>query len=189
MRAFYADHDGLEELKALQVDADRLAAQLLDQEMQMAEQMEATLDLYDTNLNDLRLGKLAEHQTFFRAMEQVEGKYFEAVQRLGEDLLKQASEDGANTEDLGDELASLLQERDSLLGAISGSHDAHVSVIIAREDALTAKENQRSKDALSSARAHEKTRNRERVQEIRQMQTRHHAIIREALDEVKDDDE
>ena len=73
------------------------------------------------------------------------------------------------------------------MGAVTGSHDIHISAIIAREDEMTSRENARCKAAITGARNKERNRNRDRIHEIKQMLVSHKAVIQEALDEARED--
>jgi hypothetical protein len=65
-----------------------------------------------------------------------------------------------------EELLTLAQDKEALLGAITSAHESHMTKIYKKEAEMKAKEDARCKGAVAAAREKEFSRNRERLAEI-----------------------
>lgn len=124
------------------------------------------LDMFDSALAELRVTKLALQETFFRAVEAAEGVFTEALSKAGEALLLAVAEKRVAVTDMDEDLGLLAQDKDSLVSALLGAHEARVARILKREGDLKAREERRCSSAVASAHAAETQRNRSRVAEI-----------------------
>lgn len=164
-----------------------LGQELTKLEMACVEQSLALIDQFETHFGELRSNMLDIHQTFFRAIEEYENDYYDAVLQLAEDLMKKLADD--ILPDISEELNSVLQDREGLNNSIGGSHDAHISRILAIEDDARDKENTRFTATLEGLQETEKTRNRERVIEIQSILDRNlKAMLDEFVDEYGEDE-
>jgi len=122
------------------------------------------LDLFDSSLGELRVSKLAMHETFFRGVEGANVAFSDAVAKAAAALADAA---GAGAPDLDEELAALLADREALGGACMGASEARVARVLRKEAELKAREERRVAGAVGGARAHEHARNRRRVEQAK----------------------
>lgn len=85
--------------------------------------------------------------------------------------------------DVGDDLAALLEDRDTMMGAVGSSHDIHVSKLLAAEDACRTTENRRAAKTIASLKETEQKRTRDRMVEIAVMCERNEKAIQALLEE------
>jgi hypothetical protein len=69
--------------------------------------------------------------------------------------------------DADEDLASLLGDKEALLGSLAQSHEGRVAKILRREGELKAREERRCGGAVTAARRAELARNRQRIEEIK----------------------
>eukprot|EP00500_Bicosoecida_sp_ms1_P011504 CAMPEP_0203819972 /NCGR_PEP_ID=MMETSP0115-20131106/38108_1 /ASSEMBLY_ACC=CAM_ASM_000227 /TAXON_ID=33651 /ORGANISM="Bicosoecid sp, Strain ms1" /LENGTH=530 /DNA_ID=CAMNT_0050728969 /DNA_START=179 /DNA_END=1771 /DNA_ORIENTATION=+ len=188
-RALHARGDvEMSDLEQLKKANSALGAELTELEMHCVEQCLAIIDTFETHFGELKSNMLDIHQTFFRAVEEYENEYFDALLTLSEDLQKKLA-DGIMP-DISEELNSLLQDREGLNNSMGQSHDGHISRILAFEDEARDKENARFKTTFESLQESEKERNRERVLEIAAIMERNlKAMHDEFVDEYGEEDE
>lgn len=178
----------LKELEPLKKANTELCEALLALEMETVEQVEELIDTFETHAGDLRNNMLDIHNTFFRGVEEFENDYFEALGNLVEDLMKKLADEVLG--DISVELSTVLQDRDSTNNSVGVSHDAHVSKLLGREDEMRDKENGRFSSTMDDLKGSEKTRNRDRVQEITAIRERHvKAMHEEFAEEIADEEE
>lgn len=139
------------------------------------------LDLFDSSLGELRASKLAMHEVFFRGVEAANTAFSEVLVREALALV----EAPAQQKDVDEELASLLADRESLLGALLGANEARVARVLKREAELRAREERRCVHAVTSARVDEHARNRRRIQEVKEISAANLQRIESALEGVE----
>lgn len=67
--------------------------------------LQEMFELFETSLNELRIAKLAVHQTFFRAMESFESKSHDSMLVVTEAIMKQVAEDPTSFDHLTDDVS------------------------------------------------------------------------------------
>lgn len=139
---------------------------LLRREVAAHEAVEAMLDVLESAVLELRGVKLAQHDVFFRALEAAVALFTDGLAKTAEALMLDADADRLPSE-LDEELSSLLNDREAMLGVLAASADARVARILRREAELRAREDARCTGAVKAARAGELARNRARVVEIK----------------------
>lgn len=66
--------------------------------------LQELFDMFESNLNELRLAKLLVHQFFFRGMESFEAKCNDSLLGAAERILRQAVEDPSSFEHLSEDM-------------------------------------------------------------------------------------
>lgn len=175
----------------LSADAAAMGDGLLRREVAAHEAVEAMLDVLESAVLELRGVKLAQHDVFFRALEAAVALFTDGLGKTAEALMLDADADRLPAE-LDEELSSLLNDREAMLGVLAASSDARIARILRRESELRAREDARCTGAVRAARAAELARNRARVVEIRAVVEAAKARIAEdiaAAAEEEDEDE
>jgi len=151
--------------KSLKDELEDLYEKLMDLEMQQVQQFEDFLSEFENVYGELRNQCLDIQGTYFRAVEEAEENYFGSVTLLANELLEKAGKDEL-PEDMSDEAASLLVDRDSLINCVASSHDIHVSKLFSAEEVTGTRERTKFKDLVDVYMSDAQKRNRSRVMEL-----------------------
>ncbi|OBS57779.1 hypothetical protein A6R68_11094, partial [Neotoma lepida] len=134
-------------------DITELFNMLMTLEMQLVEQLEETINLFERNITDLCRDLENHHHE----------KILEIAINTLEKILK-----GEMDEDLPDDVRALFVDKDTIVNAVGASHDIHLLKIDNREDELVTGINSWCAQLLDKIHKDEITRNRKRVKEINQ---------------------
>ena len=85
------------------------------------------LDMFDSSLGDLKASKLALQEAFFRGTERAEAKFTEMCAKEGEGISAMAAAKRLPPE-LDEEMRALAEDKEALMGALSGAHESRVAV-------------------------------------------------------------
>jgi hypothetical protein len=154
-----------DELRQLLADAAALEAWAVRLELETHESVEAMLDAFETAMVELRAAKVANHETFFRAVEASEGVFTDALQKLAEKVVADFAKGSAHVDD--EELSNLLGDKEQLFATMGQSHETRVAKILKSESDLRLREERRCGGAVLDARKAELARNRGRLFELR----------------------
>jgi hypothetical protein len=176
------DHDLLErKLIDLRSDIDQLYNALMELELCQVDINEGFLSTYEKLLKEA-FDKASDHLVSYfvvlRDLEQSNHNNVMAAATLQHD--KYIAGELETT--LADEGRHILQDKDTLLNIVNGSHDAHIAKIDAREDELSKREADLYNRWIKEARDAENHRNRTRVSEVLGYCTRNRTEISDFLD-------
>ena len=157
--------DGDDLSSPLRSKLEELYEKLMDLEIQQVQQFEDFLSEFENIFGELRNQCLDIQGTYFRAVEEAEENYFGSVTLLANELLEKAGKDEL-PEDMSDEAASLLVDRDSLVNCVASSHDIHVSKLFNAEEVTGTKERTKFKDIVETYTTDAQKRNRSRIMEL-----------------------
>jgi len=168
---------------------DELYEKLMDLEIQQRQQFEEFLSEFENVFGELRNQCLDVQGNYFRAVEEAEENYFASLTLLANELLEKAGKDEL-PEDMSDEAASLLVDRDSLINCVASSHDIHVSKLFSSEELTGSKERTKFMVMVSTYTDDAQRRNRSRVMELYNfVQDSKKEIFTRMNDSVVEDDE
>jgi len=125
-------------------------------------------DEFDNKLMEMKNFALEGQQVFFRAVEELEDKFSGGIRLLVQDLVERLANEELAEDYLDDEAMSLIVDKDSCMGLVNASHDAHVGKIMKREDDARNLETKRYQDMIAGHISAERARNRDRVLQIHQ---------------------
>ena len=162
--------EAVHELNGLLADIAIFEASSIKTELETHENIEAILDTFETAMIELRGLKVANHETFFRAVESAAGVFTEIVQKHAEKVVADFASGKLHTDD--EDLSTLLGDKESLYGALSQSHETRVAKILKSESDLKAREEKRCGGAVLDARRLELARNRGRIVEVKELRER-----------------
>jgi len=162
--------DILNDINALISDTVVFEASSIKTELETHENIEAILDTFETAMIELRGLKVANHETFYRAVESAAGTFTEIVQKHAEKVVADFASGKVHTDD--EDLSTLLGDKESLYGALSQSHETRVAKILKSESDLKAREEKRCGGAVMDARRAELARNRGRIVEVKELKER-----------------
>lgn len=162
--------EAVNELNALISDTVAFEASSIKTELETHENIEAILDTFETAMIELRGLKVANHETFFRAVESAAGTFTEIVQKHAEKVVADFASGKVHTDD--EDLSTLLGDKESLYGALSQSHETRVAKILKSESDLKTREEKRCGGAVLDARRTELARNRGRIVEVKELRER-----------------
>ncbi|KAG2456113.1 DRC3 protein, partial [Polypterus senegalus] len=97
----------------------------------------------------------------------LESNYNEKVLEIAINTLEKAKRDEFD-EDIPEDVRMLFVDKDTVINAVSGSHDMHLLKIDNREDSIVTRANKWCANVVTQVHREEKTRNRNRVSEIHQ---------------------
>ncbi|CBN75927.1 Protein phosphatase 1, regulatory subunit, and related proteins [Ectocarpus siliculosus] len=154
------------DLLPLQTKLEELESALMDLEMYEVEQHEQLMGEFETNYTEFKNHCFEMQHNFFRAVEEHEEGYFNSLAQLAQDMLEKMAKNEL-PDDAPDELSNLLIDRDTCMNIVVGSHDIHVGKLLGREDETRAAEIRAMSGIIESRRREERTRNRNRMLELR----------------------
>lgn len=138
---------------------------LMGLEMQLVDQLEESIKDFERNMADM-VGTFAENvQEFVSQLRDLETHFHEKLSDIAvvtlEKLMKNELE-----EELPDDVRMLFVDKDTIMNAVSASHDAHTFKIDNKEDDIVTRANTNVQTLIENIHAEEIQRNRCRVAEI-----------------------
>ncbi|XP_077305649.1 dynein regulatory complex subunit 3 [Lithobates pipiens] len=153
--------------KSLQYSQD--IAQLMDSllmlELQLVDQLEEIIKEYERNISELVSTFLETVQSLMAQIRDLENHHHEKLLELSISMLERVLK-GEMDEDMTDELRALFVDKDTIVNAVSASHDIHLLKIDNREDELVTNINNWATNLMQKVHREELQRNRKRVAEI-----------------------
>ncbi|XP_054427032.1 dynein regulatory complex subunit 3 [Pteronotus mesoamericanus] len=154
-------------IKECSEDISELFNTLLTLEMQLVEQLEETINMFERNIIDL-VGLFIENvQSLMAQCRDLENHHHEKLLEVAISALEKAVK-GELDEDLPDEVRALFVDKDTVVNAVGSSHDIHLLKIDNREDELVTRVNSWCTHLVDKIHKDEVMRNRRRVKEINQ---------------------
>ncbi|XP_010841200.1 PREDICTED: leucine-rich repeat-containing protein 48 [Bison bison bison] len=148
-------------------DITELFNVLMTLEMQLVEQLEETINMFERNIIDL-VGLFVENvQSLMAQCRDLENHHHEKLLEIAINILEKIVK-GEMDEDLTDDVRSLFVDKDTIVNAVGASHDIHLLKIDNREDELVTRVNSWCTHLLDKIHKDEIMRNRKRVKEINQ---------------------
>ncbi|KAM7068340.1 dynein regulatory complex subunit 3 [Molossus nigricans] len=158
-------------------DITELFDLLMTLEMQLIEQLEETINMFERNIVDL-VGTFIENvQSLYPFLcdlpwglaqcRDLENHHHEKVLEIAINTLEKMAK-GELDEDLPDGVRALFVDKDTLVNAVGASHDIHLLKIDNREDELVTRVNSWCTRLVDQIHKDEVMRNRKRVKEINQ---------------------
>uniref|UniRef100_A0A0D9R7P4 Dynein regulatory complex subunit 3 n=1 Tax=Chlorocebus sabaeus TaxID=60711 RepID=A0A0D9R7P4_CHLSB len=157
------------EKKILECSADvsELFNELMMLEMQLVEQLEETINMFERNIVDM-VGLFIENvQSLMAQCRDLENHHHEKLLEISISTLEKTVK-GNLDEDLPDDLRALFVDKDTIVNAVGASHDIHLLKIDNREDELVTRINSWCTRLVDKIHKDEIMRNRKRVKEINQ---------------------
>lgn len=153
--------------KSLQysLDVAQLMDALLNLEIQLVDQLEEIIKEYERNIGELVSTFLETVQGLMAQIRDLENQHHEKLLELCITVLERVLK-GEMDEDMTDELRALFVDKDTIINAVSASHDIHMLKIDNREDELVTKINNWATNLIQKVHKDELQRNRKRVAEI-----------------------
>nr|XP_058139327.1 dynein regulatory complex subunit 3 isoform X2 [Dasypus novemcinctus] len=148
-------------------DINQLFNTLMSLEMQLVEQLEETINLFERNITDL-VGLFIENvQSLMAQCRDLENHHHEKVLEISINTLERILKNELE-EDLPDHVRALFVDKDTIVNAVGASHDIHLLKIDNREDELMTRVNSWCTQLVDKIHRDEIMRNRKRVKEINQ---------------------
>ncbi|XP_006901244.1 PREDICTED: leucine-rich repeat-containing protein 48-like [Elephantulus edwardii] len=148
-------------------DITQLFNMLMTLEMQLVEQLEETINIFERNINDL-VGLFIENvQSLMAQCRDLENHHHEKLLEISINTLEKVVK-GELDEDLPDDVRALFVDKDTIVSAVGASHDVHLLKIDNREDELITRINSWCTHLVDKIHTDEIIRNRKRVKEINQ---------------------
>ncbi|KAJ3296348.1 Dynein regulatory complex subunit 3, partial [Blyttiomyces sp. JEL0837] len=153
-----------EALKSLRDETKELSDQLIGYEMQLVEQFEDVIKEFERNYTELCSGINEYGQTCFARLRELENEHHEKFSEIVLQAFDRFSK--GDIDDVDDELRDVLSDKDTLVNAINGSHDFHLSKFDHQEDNLVSGINKVLETLTQKLHDDEIQRNRDRICEI-----------------------
>ncbi|XP_057572470.1 dynein regulatory complex subunit 3 [Hippopotamus amphibius kiboko] len=161
-------------------DVTELFNVLMTLEMQLVEQLEETINVFERNIIDL-VGLFVENvQSLMAQCRDLENHHHEKLLEIAINTLEKAVK-GELGEDLPDDVRSLFVDKDTIVNAAGASRDLHLLKIDNWEDELVTRVNSWCTRLLDKTHKDAVTRNRRRVREI----SRYVDHVRSELDSLE----
>ncbi|XP_075035319.1 dynein regulatory complex subunit 3 [Mixophyes fleayi] len=153
--------------KSLQYNQDvsQLMDVLLILELQLVDQLEDIIKDYERNINELVSTFLETVQGLMAQIRDLENQHHEKLLEFSINMLERVLK-GEMDEEMTDELRVLFVDKDTIMNAVSASHDIHLLKIDNREDELVTKINNLVSNLIQKVQRDELQRNRKRAAEI-----------------------
>ncbi|KAJ3107631.1 Dynein regulatory complex subunit 3 [Phlyctochytrium planicorne] len=153
-----------ESVKQLKDETSELSDKLVGLEMQLVEQCEDVIKEFERNYTELCTGINEYGQTAFARLRELENEHHE---KFSETVLAAFERfNKGDNEDADDELRDIMSDKDTLMNAINGSHDFHLSQFDRQEDALVSGVAKDLELLVQKLHDDEIKRNRDRICEI-----------------------
>ncbi|XP_042636968.1 dynein regulatory complex subunit 3 [Orycteropus afer afer] len=148
-------------------DITQLFNVLMTLELQLVEQLEETINIFERNIIDL-VGLFIENvQSLMAQCRDLENHHHEKLLEISINTLEKIVK-GELDEDLPDDVRTLFVDKDTIVNAVGASHDIHLLKIDNREDELITRVNSWCTHLVDKIHTDEIMRNRKRVKEINQ---------------------
>ncbi|XP_008684201.1 dynein regulatory complex subunit 3 isoform X1 [Ursus maritimus] len=130
------------EVKILEYSEDitELFNVLMTLEMQLVEQLEETINMFERNIIDLVALFIENVQSLMAQCRDLENHHHEKLLEISINTLEKILK-GELDEDLPDDLRALFVDKDTIVNAVGASHDIHLLKIDNREDELVTRTN------------------------------------------------
>ncbi len=132
------DEPDLSKINELTNQVHLVCKELISIEIRRMEQIEKLAGIFENRVQDNQKKVLEFQNDFFRAVEDAESNFNEALTELAEQLSADLEADEGDTFPV--EVADLLGDKDALITCIQSSNDIHIGKLLGREDQLRATE-------------------------------------------------
>ncbi|XP_063790922.1 dynein regulatory complex subunit 3 [Pseudophryne corroboree] len=146
-------------------DVTKLMDDLITLELQLVEQLEDIIKDYERNIAELVSTFLETVQGLIAQIRDLENQHHEKFLEFSINMLERVLK-GEMDEEMTDDLRVLFVDKDTIVNAVSASHDIHLLKIDNREDELVTKIKNWATDLVQKVQREELQRNRKRVAEI-----------------------
>nr|NP_001071195.1 dynein regulatory complex subunit 3 [Danio rerio]AAI25886.1 Zgc:153749 [Danio rerio] len=139
--------------------------QLMSLELQLVDQLEDVYKEFERNISEMLGGFVEFVQGMFAQCRDLENQHHEQQLEIGLETLEKVLKNELE-EEIPDDLAMLLVDKDTLINAANASHDTHLMKIDNREDVLRTHTDSWIKHLKTEIQEEEMKRNRKRISEI-----------------------
>ncbi|XP_028670451.1 dynein regulatory complex subunit 3-like [Erpetoichthys calabaricus] len=136
-------------------------------EKQLLEQLKDINEEFEKNITEMTASFIEFVQGITAQLRDLENYHHEKVLESATNTLERAKRNEFD-EDLPKEVRMLFVDKDTIMNAVSSSHDLHLLKIDNREDSLVTRANKWCTGLITQVHREEKSRNRNRVSEIHQ---------------------
>ncbi|XP_030683144.1 dynein regulatory complex subunit 3 [Nomascus leucogenys] len=148
-------------------DISELFDALMTLEMQLVEQLEETINMFERNIVDMVGLFIKNVQSLTAQCRDLENHHHEKLLEISISTLENIVK-GDLDEDLPDDLRALFVDKDTIVNAVGASHNIHLLKINNREEELVTRINSWCTCLVDKIHKDEIMRNRKRVKEINQ---------------------
>eukprot|EP00294_Goniomonas_avonlea_P008177 CAMPEP_0114559746 /NCGR_PEP_ID=MMETSP0114-20121206/11084_1 /TAXON_ID=31324 /ORGANISM="Goniomonas sp, Strain m" /LENGTH=706 /DNA_ID=CAMNT_0001745233 /DNA_START=21 /DNA_END=2137 /DNA_ORIENTATION=+ len=178
---FAESHENVVRLKDLKVACGQLGDDLMELELRQTEEEQSlNLDFERRYQDDLTTTIEYINGYFMKLRELENARHDKAMTMANEEMEKFANN---MLEDVTEEAAGLLQDKEALVNALNSSHDLHLSKIDAKEDEMINVETRIFTALLADSKNQAEKRNRDRITEINMLCERSSREIEDVLNE------
>lgn len=138
---------------------------LMGLELQLVDQLEETIKDFERNLADMYSAFLEQIRGHMTQMRDIEASHNEKLQDIAVSTLEKLMKNEL-VDELPDEVRMLFVDKDTVMSAVSSSHESRLSKIDNKEDEICTRANQNMQSLIENIHSDEVKRNRKRVAEI-----------------------
>ncbi|KAE8578800.1 hypothetical protein XENTR_v10023778 [Xenopus tropicalis] len=146
-------------------DINKLLDSLMTLELQLVDQTEEIIKEYERNVSDMVSAFLETVQGLMAQVRDLENHHHEKLLEISINLLEKVLK-GEMDDEITDDIRMIFVDKDTVINAVSASHDIHLLKIDNREDELVTKMNTWANNLIQKVQKDEIQRNRNRILEI-----------------------
>jgi len=145
---------------------DKLQMRLMGIESETRDDFDELSTHFEVRFGEMKDKLVGLYQKFFRATEDIENAHSEMLTNKTAELIERHKESDSDTIAVDENLAILLQDKESLMTSVLTSNDVHVGKMLAVEDEMRERLSKQSKSMLSDIHSQERDRNQAYVIEV-----------------------
>ncbi|XP_047145604.1 dynein regulatory complex subunit 3 isoform X1 [Hydra vulgaris] len=138
---------------------------LMNLEIQLVDQLEETIKDFERNMLDMAGSFVENVQQIVNQLRELENKNHEVLSEIAMNTLEKFMKNELE-EEISDDIKFLFIDKDTVMNAVSASHDSHLFKIDCKEDDIVTRINANIRNLIEGLHADEIKRNRLRVCEI-----------------------
>ncbi|OCT64478.1 dynein regulatory complex subunit 3 [Xenopus laevis] len=146
-------------------DITKLLDSLMTLELQLVDQIEDIIKEYERNVSEMVSTFLETVQGLMAQIRDLENHHHEKLLEISINILEKVLK-GEMEDEITDDLRMIFVDKDTVINAVSASHDTHLLKIDNREDELVTKINTWANTLIQTVQKEETERNRKRILEI-----------------------
>jgi len=179
------EDETIKKLRELQDANSELNDDLLELELRQMEADDQIISDFERRYGDLVNAFIeAAQNSFFAKVRDMENAFHTKALSMSKDELELHA--AGQLEDVSEEAAVILSDKDIVLASINASHDAHLGVIDGLEDGIVTNERKTYNTLITEARAESHMRDRNRITEIATLTARNNKEIEELIQSEQD---
>mmetsp|Transcript_40907 Transcript_40907/g.83700 ORF Transcript_40907/g.83700 Transcript_40907/m.83700 type:complete len:526 (-) Transcript_40907:117-1694(-) len=159
------EDEAIKQLKELQDANEELHDDLLELELRQMEGDDQIISEFERRFGDLvNVFIEAAQNSFFAKVRDMENLFYQKALQMAQEELEHFV--AGQLEEVSEEAAIFLSDKDIVLASLNASHDVHLSIIDTCEDSIVSREKKNYQSLVNEAKEESARRDRRRITEI-----------------------